>query len=117
MLKTIWNTWWNQWTWPLKLATVIAVLIAFGLIFGALKSCGPKPKLNEAEIQRGEQAVKERNDAELKRILVESDVREKQIDANTANAEREAGKAIQESRERYANMNTSDLAAELEKRK
>src|SRR5688572_43402 len=66
------------------------------------RACAPaKPKLNEAEIQKGEQAVKERNDAALKEILVQSEVREKQIEANVANAEKETVNAIYESRRKW----------------
>lgn len=93
---------------------VFILVIGFGLVY---RACNKPPKLNEAEIQKGEQAVKDRNDAALKEILVQSDVREAEIVANVANAEVEKVNAIQEAREKYANMNTSDLAAELEKRK
>jgi len=103
-------------------AVVIAFIViglVLILIFGLwMKSCFTKtPKLNEAEIQKGEQAVKERNDAALKEILVQSDVREAQIEANVSNARAETVNAIAEAKEKYANMNTSQLAEELERRK
>ena len=118
--------------WPLRLIGVsarasqmaayvflgIAALVIAGLIFkGVTGLFSRKPKLNEQEIQKGEQAVKDRNDAELKKILVDSDVREKEIDANVSNAKAATVNAIEESKKKYENMNTSELAAELEKRK
>lgn len=93
----------------------IALILILGLW---LKSCFSKPpKLDEKEIQKAEQAVKEKNDEELRKILTNSDVREKVIEANIANSEAETVNAIAESKEKYKNMNTTDLAAELEKRK
>lgn len=97
------------------LALVLLAVLSFGLW---MRSCFSKPpKLDEQEIQEGERAVEDRNDQKLRAILTNSDVKEKMIVANVANAEAEKVNAIQEAREKYANMNTSDLAAELEKRK
>ena len=98
----------------MKIFLVLYFLIFFGLVY---RSCNKPPKLNEAEIQKGEQAVKERNDKELRDILTNSDIREAQIDANVAYAENKTVQVQHESKEKYRNMNTDDLAAELEKRK
>jgi hypothetical protein len=101
---------------------VVAIVGGFILLciltIATFKACSkPKAKLNEVEIQKAEQAIAERNEAKLKEILVASDVREKAIDANLANAQTEYVNALHESREKYKNMNTDELAAELEERK
>ncbi|MBX3288434.1 MAG: hypothetical protein KF855_03720 [Acidobacteria bacterium] len=96
-----------------------AVLIGLVLVIGFLRSCGagPTPKLNEVEIQRGEQAVKEQNRKELEEILINAEVRERQIDANLANGRAETVNAIDEARRKYRQMTNEDLSAEFEKRK
>lgn len=93
---------------------VLLIVIVFGLVY---RSCNKPPKLNEAEIQKGEQAVKERNDKVLRDILTNSDVKEKEIDANLAYAENKTVEAIHEASTRYANMNASELQAEFDKRR
>lgn len=97
---------------------------AFAIIFGLIvavalfnKVCSKPAKLDEKQIQRAEVAVKQRNDAELKQILVDADVKEKNIDANVAFSENETLKAAQESRQKYESMSTDELAAEIERRK
>lgn len=92
----------------------LIVVIVLGLW---LKACLTNPpKLDEKAIQEAQTAIKERNDAELKRILVESDVKEKAIDESLANAEAEKLKAIKESKDKWASASTDELAAELERR-
>lgn len=111
----------NIWGWILahkRLVLIgIGIVVLLLLVIGVYRGCSKPPKLDEAEIQKGEQAVKERNDAELRRILVESEVREKEIDANVANANAEKINAIYESRQKWANANTADLQAEFDRRK
>jgi len=97
------------------IGVVIIVVICLGLW---LKSClHHEPKLDEKAIQKAEQAVKDRNDAVLKEILIESDVKDAQIDANVANAAADTANAIHEAKQKYSNMNTDELAAEIERRK
>ena len=103
-----------HWRMVAILATICLIAL-LSILF--TRSCGPKPKLNEAEIQQGERAVQERNDAALKEILVQSEVREKEIEANVANAEKEKINAIHESRKKWANANIDDLRQEFERRK
>lgn len=99
-------------------AVVVIGLLFVLILVLSVRSCFNKPpKLNEAEIQKGEQAVKDRNDKVLKEILTNSDVQEAKINANISNSEADTVNAIKEAKEKYANMNTSDLAAELERRK
>ena len=81
-------------------------------------SCGkPKPVLNEQEIQRGEQAVKERNDKELKQILVEAEQRQKVADGLDTSSKAKVVEAYQESHRKYDAMTIEQLQAEFEKGK
>lgn len=98
-------------------AGVVGVFLLVIVVAIAFRSCNKPPKLDEAEIQKGEQAVRERNDKVLREILTNSLVEEKQIEANVTNAKAETVNAIAEAKEKYSNMNTNDLAAELERRK
>lgn len=114
LIKRLWNTY----TWQPKLIALGVLLVLILVVVFSFKGCGKSaPKLNEQEIQKGEQAVKERNDKELRQILTSSDVREAEIEANVANAKAETVNAIADAKAKYANMNTDELAAELERRK
>jgi uncharacterized membrane protein len=93
----------------------LVLLLSLGLW---VRSCGKKTvKLNEKEQQEVARAIEEKNDAKLKEKLIEIEVKEAEIDANVASAQAATWAAQQNAREKYANMNTSELAAELEKRK
>lgn len=111
----------NIWGWiianPLK-----AFLYAFaflGLVWMVTWfACGRRQeKLTDKQKIEAAKAIEEKNDAKLKEILTEVEVKEAAIDANVANAQAATWAATQNAKEKYANMNTSDLAAELEKRK
>jgi hypothetical protein len=95
-------------------AGLVVFLLAVVFIY---RACAPKARLNEKEIQAGEQAVKDRNDKELKEILANVDARESQIDVNVANAEAATEKAKEEAKKKYEGMTVDELAAELERRK
>lgn len=93
---------------------LVIILIAFTIY---RCSRGRAPKLNEQEIQKGEQAVKEKNDEELRKILTNSDIRQQEIDSNVAKGRAESVNAQARAKEVYSNMNTQQLAEELERRK
>lgn len=116
--KSFLNVWYYQWTLPAKLISVAVLVVLLLIVVFGIKSCGKRePKLNEPETQRGEAAVKSRNDAELTNVLAESDVRtEKALDtANKADAETKA--AIQEAKQKYEDWTPEQKAAEFERRK
>lgn len=99
-----------------RIVVPAVVLIVAGLF--VWRACGPKPpKLNEKEIQESITAIEQKNDAVLREILVTAEVREKQIDDNLANAKADRVNAVTDARKRYSNMNTADLAAEIERLK
>lgn len=98
---------------------IIAALIVLALVaLVVLRSCmRPTPHLDEEQIQRGEEAVRQRNDARLREILVNSDVRAAEINQNVAGASVEVYNATQESKRRWANANIDELREEFERRK
>lgn len=108
---------WFLWDNPRILVVALALLLL--LIVGLqMRGCfKPKIKLNEAEIQQAQKAIAETDRSEMIKVLVESEVREKAIDGNVANAKLDTLRAYQESRTKYNNLTTDELAAELESRK
>jgi hypothetical protein len=103
----------HRWT-----IAAIALAIVVIILLMSLRSClTPQPRLDEEQIQRGEQAIRERNDRELRNILVNSDVRAKEINENVAGASLEVYNAARESRLRWANANIDELREEFERRK
>lgn len=102
--------------WKFLLSLVICVVLLFTFV-AFVRSCKPKPKLDEQHIQKAEQAVKDRNDAELKKILVEADTREAVIDSNVSDAGEKTEAVKQEAEAKYEAMSSEDLAKELEARK
>lgn len=96
--------------------------IAFGVLLLVVlfyKACGNKTpaKLNEAEIQKGQQAIEQHNDEKLKEVLAAADAREQGIDANVARSDANVKVAVEEAKKKYDGMTNDELAAELEKRK
>jgi hypothetical protein len=87
-----------------------AVLILTVFVY---RACNKPAKLNEEEIQQGEKAVEEKNDKKLREVLANYDVRQQGIDSNIKAAE----EATEKAKRSYANMNTQELADELERRK
>jgi ABC-type phosphate transport system auxiliary subunit len=116
-LKRIWNVWFIQWSLTAKAISIGVLAVLLIIVIVGVRSCGKsKPKLNEAEIQQGEAAKKAANDKELREILVQSDAREKEIEANVIDANSAKVNAIQESREKWANANRDELQAEFDRR-
>lgn len=96
------------------LAVMILVVVSVIVLGLWLRSCFHKePKLDEKQIQKAEQAVKERNDEQLKEILAESDTRIENIDTGIKQAEENTRNA----KKNYDGMTVDELAAEIERRK
>lgn len=97
----------------------IAALILFIIVAVLwLRSCmRPTPHLDEEQIQRGEEAIRQRNDARLREILTNSDVRAAEINQNVAGASAAVYDATQEAKRRWANANIDELREEFERRK
>ena len=91
---------------------VSAIIVLFVVVF-VYKACNKPPKLDEKQIQKAEQAVKERNDEVLKEILADSDTRLDNIDSNIKQAE----ERTREAKKNYSDWTADELAAEIERRK
>lgn len=107
------------WIVAYKRAILIGLAIFAFVVFSVMvyRGCSSRgAKLNEAEIQRGQQAVKDANDKELREILAASDAREAVIDSTVANAERDKVNAIHESRKKWEAANREELQAEFDRR-
>lgn len=103
-----------KWARRVVLALVIiAVIVPVALVW---RACKPKVWLNEAEIQKGEKAVKEANDAALKQVLIESDVRAKEISDNSQDATAKTVEAINEAKTKFEGMSRDELQAEFDRR-
>lgn len=104
---------WFLWDNPRILVVGLALLLL--LIIGLqMKGCfRAKPKFNEAEIFRANQAIETQNRKEMEEVLAASEVREKAIDGNVANAKVETVNAYADARKKYANMTPEELQAEI----
>lgn len=97
---------------------LIALIGVAVLMFGLwVRSCGKKtPKLDEAEILKAQQAIAVEDRKTMIEVLTNSDIRAQQIDGNLSNAKEVTVNSFANSRQTWANANTSDMAAELERR-
>ncbi len=99
------------------LALMILVVIAVIVSGLWIRSCLVRPaKLNEKQIQKAQKAIAEQDRKEMVEILAESELGEKKINANLANAELEKLKTLGEARKKAHAMSNDELAAELERR-
>ena len=104
---------WFFWDNPRYLVTLLAFIILV-LIGMQMKGCFTRtPKFNEDEIRRAQKAIAEDNRKEMVEVLAQSEVREKNIDANVANAKIETVNAYAEARKKYENMSIEQLQTEV----
>jgi hypothetical protein len=92
---------------------IIGILI---LTIWFTRACNRPPKLDEKAIQRAQQAIAENDREKMKEVLAESEVREQNIDANLAMADRQKVEALANARKKAEQMSNEELAAELERR-
>lgn len=92
---------------------VLAILVIGIFVY---RFCNKPPKLDEKAIQKAQQAIAENDRKAMEEVLIESEVAEKKIDQNLANADRQKLEAISEARKKVSQMNNEELAAELERR-
>jgi len=74
------------------------------------------PKLNEKQITAAQQAIATNDREQMTKILVDSDVAEKQIDANVAYSNTQTTNAQAESRQKWSQASNEEMQAELERR-
>jgi len=97
--------------------TALAILLVLIATVMTYQSCQRRSaRLNQQEIIDLQKGIAENDRKVLEKILVDSDVREKQIDSNVANAKVETMNAIAEAKKKAASMSNEELAAELERR-
>jgi len=87
-IKTIWDTWWLQWRWPLKLGSIIAIVLVLGLVIGFFKSCGRKTvKIDQESINKINSENRKEREAELQKVVEENSDVVNTVDNRTAIAE------------------------------
>ena len=94
---------------------VPAIVLIFIVVF-VYRSCHKPARLDEAAIQKAQQAIAEHDRDAMVKILAESDVAEKHIDETLANAKTETVNAVAEAKKKANAMTNEELAAELEAR-
>lgn len=100
-----------------KIAIVAGAAILLLFIILGVRSCFKKtPKLNEAQILEAQKAIAESDRKAMEKVLVESDVAEKQINENLVNAKTETVNAIADAKKKAEALSNEELAAELERR-
>lgn len=100
-------------TWARR---VVVLLFAIAVIVPGVfiyRACTKPPKIDEKQLQKVEQAIKERNDEKLKDVLAESDTRIENLDSGILQAEENTRQA----RKNYDGMTFDELAAEIERRR
>lgn len=110
----------NVYGWVVAHKRIVAILAAI-LVIALLsilltRSCGSKPKLNEAEIQKAQQAIAVEDRKQMVEILTSSDAREAAIDGNLSNAKANTVNAIHEARHKWQNATDDEIKAELLRR-
>jgi hypothetical protein len=104
----------DNWRVVVTALAILLVLIASGLTY---QSCQRRSaRLNQQEIIDLQKGIAENDRKVLEKILVDSDVREKQIDGNVANAKAETVNAIAEAKKRASELSNEALAEELNRR-
>jgi Na+/H+ antiporter NhaD/arsenite permease-like protein len=72
-MKTIWDLFWNKFTWPLKLVTIIVLVIVIGLVIGFFRSCGSKKASIDLEtVNKINNANEQDRKAELRKTIEEN---------------------------------------------
>lgn len=107
---------WTVAHWRIVAIGAVALVLFFVVLF-TFKSCNkPEMSMTEQEKQEVLNDIEDRNEAKLKDKLIEIEVREQAIDGNVANANADKWAAIQNSKEKWANANISDMQAEFDRR-
>lgn len=104
---------WFLWDNPRILITVLVLLLLLTIGLQMRGCFKPKPKFNEKEIFEMNQAIERQDRKEMEEILTASEVRDKAIDGNVANAKSDTINAYAEARKKYQNMTPDELQAEI----
>ena len=103
-----------HWKWAVGVIVgIILLVVLFSVSMRIYRWFNPLPKLDEVQIQKGEQAIEDRNDAKLKDILAESDTAVENADTTIKQAEQNT----EDARKTYDSWTTDELLKEFERRK
>jgi hypothetical protein len=100
-----------NWRLLVGVAGAVALLIVFGLV---MRACEYKPKFDEAQIRKNQEAIASRDRELMEKAAEESRVVEAQIDANRADAENRKLKTLEDARREIRQMSNEQLAEYLE---
>lgn len=100
---------------------IIGLMVLIGvfvLVFAlTMRSCFKKtPKLDEAEIQKAQQAIAVEDRKVMVEILANSDAKEAVADNVSANADVVKINTLKESRDKWSEATVDEMTAELERR-
>ena len=93
-------------------ATGLAVLVLLIAIVATYRSCSRPAKLDEAAIQKAQNAIAENDRRKMIEVLAESDTKEAEIDSTIKQIEMDRERA----KKNYIDKTNAELAAELERR-
>lgn len=96
---------------------IVPVIVLLFLAIFVWRSCSArKARLEQQEKIEAIKAIAEQDRQKMIEILVNSDIREKAIDANVSTGRQEVLEAVNASRRENANKSNEELAAELNRR-
>lgn len=93
-------------------ATGLAVLVLLVAVVFTYRSCSRPAKLDEAAIQKAQDAIAENDRRKMIEVLAESDTKEAEIDSTLKQIEIDRERA----KKNYIDKTNAELAAELERR-
>lgn len=93
-------------------ATGLAVLVLLVAVVFTYRSCSKPAKLDEAAIQKAQNAIAENDRRKMIEVLAESDTKEAEIDSTIKQIEIDRERA----KKNYIDKTNAELAAELERR-
>lgn len=93
-------------------ATGLAVLVLLIAIVFTYRSCSRPAKLDEAAIQKAQNAIAENDRRKMIEVLAEIDTKEAEIDSTIKQIEMDRERA----KKNYIDKTNAELAAELERR-
>jgi F0F1-type ATP synthase epsilon subunit len=97
-----------------QLVLYIGLVVLIFIAALCVRFCGRStPQLNQKEIIAAQEAIAEQDEKKMVEVLVSSDVREQQIDANVAEGRKQTVDAANESRDKWQNASREEVQAEL----
>ena len=103
-----------HWKWAVGVIVgIILLVVLFSVSMRIYRWFNPLPKLDEVQIQKGEQAIQQKNDERLKDVLAESDTAVENADTTIKQAEQNT----EDARKTYDSWTTDELLKEFERRK